>query len=228
MDERHFFLHLELVQKLFFNRFQGIKEDEFFGKLTRLQQVENIDKFSHKWESSSGWVFGLYDKQRLETYFRGLKSYLQKELKLHNIPNVEVARHKAKAAKCKLEGIKTRGDNHYQQEKETQYRYYANTWSTDHQCHKPQSYSYEMENISKSSNSYVDNRKKKKNICRQCGDDWTPGHKRRNNQIIKCIITNGEEVQVSAPEISSDSNTDTDSEWRMILGNTQALRTKLP
>ena len=54
--------------------------------------------------------------------------------------------------------------------------------------------------------------KKKKNICRQCGDDWTPGHKCRNNQIIQCRIINGKEVQVSAPEISSDSNTDTKSE----------------
>ena len=59
------------------------------------------------------------DKQRLETYLAGLKPYLQKELKLHDIPNVEVARHKAKAAECKFERIKTKGDNHYQQEKET-------------------------------------------------------------------------------------------------------------
>ena len=52
---------------------------------------------------------------RLETYLGGLKLYLQKELKIHDIPNVEVARRKAKAAECKLEGIKTRGDNHYRQ-----------------------------------------------------------------------------------------------------------------
>ena len=51
-------------------------------------------------------VFGLSDKQRLETYLGGLKPHLQKELKLHDIPNVEVARHKAKAAERKLEGIK--------------------------------------------------------------------------------------------------------------------------
>ena len=60
------------------------------------------------------------DKQRLETYLGGLKPYLQKELKLHDIPNIEVARHKAKSAERKLEGIKTRGDHHYRQEKETQ------------------------------------------------------------------------------------------------------------
>ena len=64
-------------------------------------------------------VFGLYDKQRIETYIIGLKPYLQKELKMHGIPNVEVSRHKAKAVERKLEGIKTRGDNHYLQEKET-------------------------------------------------------------------------------------------------------------
>ena len=32
---------------------------------------------------------------------------------------------------------------------------------------KPQSYAYEMENMSKSSNNYSDNRKKKKKICRR-------------------------------------------------------------
>ena len=59
-------------------------------------------------------VFGLSDKQRLRTYLGGLKPYLQKELKMHDIPNVEVAIHREKVAKRKLEGIKTRGDNHYQ------------------------------------------------------------------------------------------------------------------
>ena len=105
------------------------------------------------------------DKQRLETYLGGLKPYLQKDLKLLDIPNIEVARHKEKSTERKLEGIKTRGDKNYQQEKETQCRYYADTWSPSHQCHKPQSYAYEMENRSNSSNSYADNRKKKKNIC---------------------------------------------------------------
>ena len=151
-----------LVQKKKFNRFQGIKEDEFFSKLTRLQQVGSVEEFTHQWESLSKRVFGLSDKQRLKTYLGGLKPYLQKELKLHDIPNVEVARHKAKAAERKLEGIKTRGDNHYRQEKETQCRYCVDTWSLGHQCHKPQSYAYEMENRSKSSNNYADNRKKKK------------------------------------------------------------------
>ena len=151
----------------FFNRFQGIKEDEFFNKLTRLQQVGSVEEFKHQWESLSTQVFGFSEKQILKTYPRGIKPYLQKELKLHDIPNVEVARHKAKVVECKLEGTKTRGDNHYRQEKETQCRYCADTWSPSHQCHKPQSYAYEMENSLKSSNIYSDNRKKKKNICRR-------------------------------------------------------------
>ena len=82
-------------------------------------------------------------------------------MKLHDIPNVEVARYKAKAAEPKLEGIRTRGDNRYRQENETQCRYCEDTWSPGHQSHKHQSYAYEMENRSKSSNSYSDNRKKK-------------------------------------------------------------------
>ena len=80
----------------------------------------------------------MYDKQILETYLGGLKPYLQKELKLHDIPNVEVEIHKEKSAELKFEGIKTRDDNHYRQEKETQYRYCEDTWSPDHQCHNPQ------------------------------------------------------------------------------------------
>ena len=84
---------------------------------------------------------------------------------MHGIPKVELARHKEKATKGKLEGIKTRGDNHYQKEKETQCRYCEDNWSPDHQCHKPQSYAYEIENRLKISNNYSDNRKKKKNTC---------------------------------------------------------------
>ena len=81
---------------------------------------------------------------------------------MHDIPNIEVARHKAKAIDCKLEGIKTRGDNNYRQGKETQCRYCENNCSPHHQCHKAQSYAYEIENRSKTSNSYSDNRKQKK------------------------------------------------------------------
>ena len=76
---------------------------------------------------------------------------------------------------------------------------------------KPQSYAYEMENRSKSSNNYSDNRKKKKDICHHCGDDLTPSHKCMNNQTIQCRIVNGNEVHVSAPEILSDSNSNTKS-----------------
>ena len=102
-----------LFKNDFLNRFQGIKEDEFFSKLTRLQQVGSVEEFTHQWESLSTRVFGLSDKQRLETYLGGLQPYLQKELKMHDIPNVEVARHKEKVIEHKWEGIKARGDNHY-------------------------------------------------------------------------------------------------------------------
>ena len=107
----------------FFNRFQGIKEDEFFSKLTGLQQVISVEEFTYQWESLSTQVFGLSNKQILETYLGGLKPYLQNELNLHDIPNVEVEIYKAKAAECKLKGIRIRGDNHYRQERETQCRY---------------------------------------------------------------------------------------------------------
>ena len=94
----------------------GFKESKkmiFFSNFTRLQQVGTIEEFTHQWESLSTRVVGLSDKQRKETYLGGLEPYLQKDLKLHDIPNVEVARRKAKSTKCKLEGIKTRGNIHY-------------------------------------------------------------------------------------------------------------------
>ena len=85
---------------------------------------------------------------------------------MHDIPNIEVAIHKEKYTGRKLEGIKKRGHNHYRQDKETHYRYCENNWALGHQCHKPKSYSYEIENRLKTSNRYSDNRKKKKNTCR--------------------------------------------------------------
>ena len=48
-----FFPTPETCSKFFFNRFQGIREDDFFRKLTRLQQVESVEEFTHRWESLS-------------------------------------------------------------------------------------------------------------------------------------------------------------------------------
>ena len=76
----------------FLKRFQGINEDELFSKLTRLQQKGNVEEFTHQWESLTTRVFGLTDKQRLETYVGGLNPYIQKELKMHDIENVEATR----------------------------------------------------------------------------------------------------------------------------------------
>ena len=65
----------------------------------------SVEEFTHQWESLATRGFGLFEKQRLETYLGGLKSYIQKELKMHDIPNVEVERYKKKVAELKLEGI---------------------------------------------------------------------------------------------------------------------------
>ena len=43
----------ETCSKMICYRFQGIKEDEFFSKLTKLQQVESVAEFTHQWESLS-------------------------------------------------------------------------------------------------------------------------------------------------------------------------------
>ena len=42
------------------------------------------------------------------------------------------------------------------------FRYYEDNWSPSHQCHKTQSHAYEIENRSKTSSSYSDNRKRRK------------------------------------------------------------------
>ena len=47
-----------LFKNNFFNRFQGIKEDDFFSKLTRLQQVGSVEEFTHQWECLSTEYLG--------------------------------------------------------------------------------------------------------------------------------------------------------------------------
>ena len=81
---------------IFLIGFKESKKINFSSKITRLQQVGSVEEFTHQLESLSTRVFGLFDKQKLKTYLGGLKPYHQKELKLHDIPNVEVARYKAK------------------------------------------------------------------------------------------------------------------------------------
>ena len=95
--------------------FQGITEDEFFSKLTILQQRGSVEEFTHQWESIATRVFGISDKQRLETYLGGLKPYIQKELKMHDIPNVEVARRKTNATKAKFEKFQSNNGKSYLQ-----------------------------------------------------------------------------------------------------------------
>ena len=103
-----------LFKNNFFKRFQGIVEDDFFKKLTRLQQKGRVEEFKHQWEALATRVFGLSQQQLLKTYVGGLKPYIQNELKLHDISSIEVERRKAKAAEERLEGIsKSRFDNSY-------------------------------------------------------------------------------------------------------------------
>jgi hypothetical protein len=43
----------------FFKRFQGIKEEDFFTELMRLQQKGNVDDFTRDWETLATRVPGL-------------------------------------------------------------------------------------------------------------------------------------------------------------------------
>ena len=71
---------------------KGFNEAKIFLNLTRLQQKGNVKEFTHQLESLATRVFGLTDKHQLETYVGGLKPYIQKELKKHDIANVEATR----------------------------------------------------------------------------------------------------------------------------------------
>ena len=96
-----------LFKNDFLKRFQGINEDKFFSKLTRLQQKGNVEEFTHQWESLTTRLFGLTNKQQLETYVGGLKPYIQNELKMHDIANVEAARRKEKVVEAKFNNFQT-------------------------------------------------------------------------------------------------------------------------
>jgi hypothetical protein len=61
----------------FFKRFQGITENKFFSKLTRLQQKGSVDEFTHQWEALTTQVFGLSTKKLLQSYLGGLKPHIQ-------------------------------------------------------------------------------------------------------------------------------------------------------
>ena len=39
------------LKNAFFKRFQGIKEEEFFSTLTRLQQKGDVDEYTREWET---------------------------------------------------------------------------------------------------------------------------------------------------------------------------------
>lgn len=51
----------------FFKRFQGIMENEFFLKLTILQQKGSVDEFTHPWEALATRVFELSTEQLLQS-----------------------------------------------------------------------------------------------------------------------------------------------------------------
>jgi hypothetical protein len=52
----------------FFKRFQGIKEEEFFTELMRLQQKGNVDDFTRDWETLATRVPGLSTKRLVQSY----------------------------------------------------------------------------------------------------------------------------------------------------------------
>lgn len=94
---------MEEIKNVFFKRFQGVKEEEFFSILTRLQQKGDVDEYTREWETLATRVPGLSETRLILSYTMGLKLHLQAHLELHDITSIEVARQKAKAAEKKHE-----------------------------------------------------------------------------------------------------------------------------
>lgn len=89
----------------FFKRFQGVKEEDFFEELTRLQEKGDVDEYTREWENLATRVPGLSETRLIQSYITRLKPHLQVELKFHDITSIEEARQKAKAIEKKLERI---------------------------------------------------------------------------------------------------------------------------
>ena len=86
----------------FFKRFEDLKENYFFAKLTRLQQKCDVDEYTDEWESLATRVPKFTDSQRLQTYVYGLKPYIRDELELLNVSTLDKARHKGKIIEEKI------------------------------------------------------------------------------------------------------------------------------
>jgi hypothetical protein len=172
----------------FFKRFQGISEKELFFKLTRLQQKRNVDEFTHQWESLATRVFGLSDDQLLQSYIGGLKPHIQDELKLHEVTNVEIARHKAKAVEEKLEG-QSRFGKFYSRRNINQ--------NTNTETDK-----YIPPNLREDRRSR-DYQRIREGICKYYGEKWDPRHRCRTKDKSKKLYTcQAENIEESNTEES--------------------------
>lgn len=80
----------------FFKRFQDVVENDYFAKITRLQQKGDVEESTYEWEALETRVPELTDNQRLQTYVYGLKPYITDKLELHNISNMDKVRRKEK------------------------------------------------------------------------------------------------------------------------------------
>lgn len=120
-------------------------------------------------------MFGLSDKQRLETYLGGLKPYIQKELKLHDITNIEVARCKAKAVEAKFDKFQPNN---------------AKTYSKKDTPETTETYkSKYIPPPKRDDKRSLEAQRMKEGKCRQCGDRWDPKHKCRSEDNSQKLYT---------------------------------------
>ena len=93
----------DLFNDDFFKRFHGIKDEDFFTELMRLRQKGNVDEYTQEWETLATRVPGISNMRLVKSYVTGLKPYIQNELDLHEIGDMETTIQKARDAEKKLE-----------------------------------------------------------------------------------------------------------------------------
>jgi len=148
--------------------------------------------------------------QLVKSYVTGLKPYIQNELDLHEIRDMETAIRKAKATEKKLESSSI-VDKVNPQRRENLCKYCGSQWLPGHKCENPKYFRYEADKNSDTPANSNRDEKRKKNTCRRCGEKWSLGHKCTTNHSYQCKIIDGKEVQVAVESDTSDSDREENS-----------------
>ena len=119
-----------------------------------------------------------------------LNPYTQKELKMHDIPDVEVGRQKANATKSKFENFQSNNGNSYLK-KSMRLTLDANK---NKYILPPRRYDRKI----------LENQRMKEGICRRCGDKWNPKHRYlledKSKKLSTCKVEENSESEEEEEE----------------------------